>query len=252
MGRLTIEGKKLVYPDKNYNISSMKKHMFSSMKNVADYVIENKNAGNEFDKVIFVVRHSIRPRDDWSNTVKLTPLGVHGAERAGKSLCNLPGEMSYYSTNTTRTRETAYYMSTGRHIEYLPSPADVKDIYSVGTDLNYIKDQKQYDYLLKLKGYNATWYEYMYEEAGTDTAFNNIETVSMDFIRSVIEKTDTQNNILVSHDQNVMPLVVYSLNKLIDFRINNSWLNYLSGIAILQKGNVISIIPTTGLITGYN
>ena len=49
-----------------------------------------------------------------------------------------------------------------------------------------------------------------------------------------------------------MPLVVYSLNKLIDFRINECWLNYLSGIVILEKDGIKNIIPVTGLPSGYN
>ena len=129
---------------------------------------------------------------------------------------------------------------------------DVKSIYTVATDLNYIKNTEVYDNYLDLKGYNATWYEYMYDGIGTGTAFNDIATVSNAFIDSVLAGTTTKNNIVISHDQNVMPLVVYSLNKLIDFRINECWLNYLSGIVILEKDGIKNIIPVTGLPSGYN
>lgn len=248
MGRLTFGGDRLVYSSKKYNISNMSKHMFSTMENVTSYVINNP----EFDKVIFVIRHSIRNRNDWSNDVKLTALGVHGAERAGLALHDLPGEMSYYSTDTVRTKQTAYYLAQGRNIEVVSSINDIQNIDLVATDLNYIKTERDYDYLVKKDGYTATWYNYMYDGAGTGTAFNDIKTVSDAFIASVLTRTTTKNNILVSHDQNVMPLLVYSLNKLIDFRANERWLNYLSGIAILQKGDEISIMPVTGLLSGYN
>lgn len=247
MGRLIFEDKKLVYSDDNYSISKTLKHMFSSIRRVADYALKN-----DMNKVIFVLRHSIRPRDNWSDTVKLTPLGVHAAEQAGKALSILPDEMSYYSTNITRTKQTAYYIALGRHIEYVPSIRSIKNINTVATDLNYIKNSKEYNNLINTRGYNRTWYDYMYDGFGTGTAFNDINEVSYNFVSSVLTRTTTKNNILISHDQNVMPLVVQTLNKLIDFRVNYKWLNFLSGIAILEKDGIVSVIPVTGLVSGYN
>lgn len=255
MGRLTYNGERLVYSTKKYNISNMTQYMFSSMKNIADYVIANESDVEKFDKVIFVLRHSVRPRNDWSNNVKLTPLGVNAAKIAGQSLQSLPGEYgetSYYSTKVMRTDQTAFYMAEGRGVEEIPTLNDVKSIYSIATSLDYIKDQNAYNNFINIKGYNATWYEYMYDGSGTGSAFKDIATVSNDFINSVLVNTTTKNNIVISHDQNVMPLLVYSLNKLVDFRINECWLNYLSGIVILKKGNITNIIPVSGLPSGYN
>ena len=90
MGRLTFNGDRLVYSAKRYNIVNTTQYLFSSMKNIADYVIENEAISGNFDKVIFVLRHSIRPRNNWTNEVKLTPLGVNAARIAGQSLQTLP------------------------------------------------------------------------------------------------------------------------------------------------------------------
>ena len=122
----------------------------------------------------------------------------------------------------------------------------------MATDLNYIKNSKEYNNLINTRGYNRTWYDYMYDGFGTGTAFNDINEVSYNFVSSVLTRTTTKNNILISHDQNVMPLVVQTLNKLIDFRVNYKWLNFLSGIAILEKDGIVSVIPVTGLVSGYN
>lgn len=255
MGRLMFNANRLVYSAKRYNIVNTTQYIFSSMKNIADYVVENEKESGSFHRVIFVLRHSIRPRNDWSNNVKLTPLGVNAARLAGQSLQVLPGnlgETDYYSTKVMRTDQTAFYMAEGRGVEQLHTLDDVKSIYTIATNLNYIKNIEVYNNYIDLKGYNATWYEYMYDGIGTGTAFNDIATVSDAFINSVLAGTTTKNNIVISHDQNVMPLVVYSLNKLIDFRINECWLNYLSGIVILEKDGIKNIIPVTGLPSGYN
>lgn len=255
MGRLTFNGDRLVYSAKRYNIVNTTQYLFSSMKNIADYVIENEAISGNFDRVIFVLRHSIRPRNNWANEVKLTPLGVNAARIAGQSLQTLPGnlgETDYYSTKVMRTDQTAFYIAEGRGVEQLHTLDDVKSIYTIATDLNYINDTAAYNDYVDLKGYNPTWYEYMYDGIGTGTAFKDIKIVSDNFLESVVKNTITKNNIIISHDQNVMPLLVYLVNKLVDFRINECWLNYLSGIVILVKNRINSLIPVSGLPSGYN
>lgn len=255
MGRLTFNSDRLVYSTK-YKLVNTNQYIFSSMMNVAKYVADNETDTEKFDKVIFVLRHSIRPRNDWSPDVKLTPLGVNAAKIAGQSLQTLPGELGetgYYSTKVTRTDQTAFFIAEGRGVEQLRTLDDVKDMSTVSTSLNFIKDEDTYNNYVALKGYNATWYDYMYNGSGTGSAFNDMYVISDNFINSVLNNaTLTKNSIMISHDQNVMPLVVASLNKAVDFRINECWLNYLSGIVILKKGNTTSIIPVSGLPSGYN
>ena len=235
-------------------------------------VLANRlNLETEYDKVVLVLRHSIRPLNDWSANVELTDLGKYSANLAGKHLNGLTSKFKYFSTDTVRTKQTAYLLYKGRNENHqiddpIASYVDIpitwnNNIYG----LNFIKDQDLYNYYIKRDDYYPVWYNYIYgtqdplPENPDDInhqymdAFNDIKSESDMFIISALAATE-KFSIVVSHDQNVMPLVAYATNYIVNFKKygNGSWLNFLSGVAIMQKGGEYSFVPISGLATGYN
>lgn len=238
---------------------------------------------DDYEKVIFVLRHASRPLNDWSSGVELTDLGKYSAYLAGKHLNGITSKFKYYSTNTVRTKQTAFQLYTGRNEvnqtdDIIRSYTDIPAIPSGISNLNFIKDQTKYDNYTDTDGYYKVWYNYIY---GTHVplpenldnidhqymdAFNNITSVATDFITSAFNTTTEKFNIIISHDQNIMPLVAYSTNYIVNFKsyanpnedptkiVYSSWLNFLSGIIMLKKvgENDTYFIPITGLSTGYN
>lgn len=235
-------------------------------------VLANRlNLETEYDKVVLVLRHSIRPLNDWSANVELTDLGKYSASLAGKHLNGLTSQFKYFSTDTVRTKQTAYLLYKGRNenhqiddeiesYENIPI-ATQNNIYG----LNFIKDQTKYNDYVNSDGYYKVWYNYIYgtqdplPENPEDInhqyldAFNDIDIESDKFIISALGATE-KFSIIISHDQNVMPLVAYATNYIVNFKKygNGSWLNFLSGLAIMQKGGEYSFVPISGLATGYN
>ena len=243
-------------------------------------VLANRlNLETEYDKVVLVLRHSVRPLNDWSTNVELTDLGKYSASLAGKHLNGISTKFKYFSTDVVRTKQTAYLLYKGRNEvnqidDVISSYANIpitwqNNIYG----LDFIKDQSKYEYYTShdpitgkpKDNYRNVWYGYIY---GTQDPLpenkDNIDHQYMDVFNDITYEcerfittalTATQKfSIIVSHDQNVMPLVAYATDYLINFKKygNGSWLNFLSGIAILQKGQECSYIPISGLATGYN
>ncbi len=123
-------------------------------------VLANRlNLETEYDKVVLVLRHSIRPLNDWSANVELTDLGKYSASLAGKHLNGLTSQFKYFSTDTVRTKQTAYLLYKGRNenhqiddeiesYENIPITSQ-NNIYG----LNFIKDQDLYNYYIKRDNY---------------------------------------------------------------------------------------------------
>lgn len=234
-------------------------------------LVNRLNLETEYDKVVLVLRHSIRPLNDWSTNVELTDLGKYSANLAGKHLNGLTRKFKYFSTDTVRTKQTAYLLYKGRNENHqIDDPiASYVDIpitwYNNIYGLDFIKDQDLYNYYTNRDGYYTVWYNYIYgtqdplPENPEDInhqymdAFNDIKTESDKFIISALAATE-KFSIIISHDQNVMPLVAYATDYIVNFKKygNGSWLNFLSGVAIMKKGGEYSFVPISGLATGYN
>jgi hypothetical protein len=222
---------------------------------------------NDYEKAIIILRHSIRPSSVWADNVKLTDLGVYTANQAGTQLSNIDTKIQYFSTNITRTKQTAFEIYKGRNNvldDTYSTEDDIPLISSAGiTDLNFIEHEDKYDEYVSVYGYNAVWYDYIYGDRpiidGSTVhhsfmdAFYDIDTVSNAFISSAINATE-KISVIISHDQNIMPLVASKTNYLINFKKSNKWLNYLSGLLILKKAGALDpcYVPITGLATGYN
>lgn len=240
------------YLTSNDNLCYLKdKENFMSFKKLTEYL--NKL---DFDKVIIMVRHAARPLNvDWSEEnyygkyVSITDYGISCAELAGEQLTDISDEFAYYATDTTRTKETALYISRGREDRVLKTTDDVLLFDSIENP-EYIKDNDKYSNYVNNDGYYNVWYNFMYNGWYND-AFNDLATTSMTFVTTALENTNKKYNILISHDQNIMPLTVYLTDKKIEYR-SNKWLNFISGIAIIKKDSELTYIPVTGMSTGFN
>ena len=58
-------------------------------------LVNRLNLETEYDKVVLVLRHSIRPLNDWSTNVELTDLGKYSASLAGKHLNGISTKFKY-------------------------------------------------------------------------------------------------------------------------------------------------------------
>lgn len=229
----------------NDNLCYLKdKENFMSFNKLSEYLSEL-----DFDKVIIMVRHSARPLNDWSTEVHLTDYGVSCAELAGEQLVTIPDKIAYYATDVTRTKETALYISKGRDDNILRSIADVLPLGDIKNP-EYIKDNGKYNNYVNNDGYYNVWYNFMYNDWYAD-AFNNLYTTSLEFVNTAIANTNRKYNLIVSHDQNIMPLTVCLTDKKLEYR-PNKWLNFISGIAIIKKDSELTYIPITGMSTGFN
>ena len=235
-----------------------------------DILCKRLHPDTDYDKAVIVLRHSIRPIYNWESWVELTDLGKYTAELAGEHIAQLRGSMQYFSTNTVRTKQTAYYMYKGRNKNTQKDSVinryeDVPLTYNNGIfGLDFVKNETKYNQYTHDYGYNNVWYDYIYGTGPIPEdpsmivhkymdAFNDINIESERFITSALNATNKMS-IIISHDQNVLPLVAYATDYKVNFKTyhSGSWLNFISGIAILKKGNILASIPITGTATGYN
>lgn len=235
-----------------------------------DILCKRLHPDTDYDKAVIVLRHSTRPINNWDAYVELTDLGKYTAELAGEHIAQLRGSMQYFSTNTVRTKQTAYYMYKGRNKNIQKDSVidryeDVPLTYNNDIfGLDFVKNETKYNQYTHDYGYNNVWYDYIYGTGPIPEdpsqivhkyadAFNDIDVESEKFIHSALAATEKMS-VIISHDQNVMPLVAQATNYKINFKTyhGGSWLNFISGIAILEKNSEIYVVPITGTATGYN
>ena len=225
---------------------------FYTFANIAERLLDMT-----FEKCAIFVRHSVRLSTQWGPEVHLTDLGISYAMQAGMVLMDIPDEFDYYSTDMVRTKETAMYISKGREDGKVETTGDVLPMNNMPNP-EYIKDQTRYNEYSQQYGYNNLWRKYMYREQDFSDAFYDITDVSQAFETAVLTNITKKYNIIVSHDQNVMPFmadrgVVRSPGSIPDFR-PNKWLNYLTGTVMIKfaGSDTPRYLPITGLGTGFN
>lgn len=223
------------------------------------HTIVNSINFNEYDKVIFVLRHSNRHPIYDDEDVELTDLGKHMAFKAGTVLHNINKKFTYCSTNTIRTKQTAFYLYKGRNNnldDRISNYIDIKTKDELGINgLSYVRNRDIFNRV----NYWTAWYGYIYHNRYPDY-FNDIVTQSVNFINSSFYHTDSGTiRFIGMHDENLVPFISYLFEDkttgefMINFETDNKWLNYLSGILLLKKdSNTDPIaIPITGQPGGY-
>lgn len=236
--------------------------LFSSFHTIA-----NNINFNDYDKAVIVLRHSNRPANDASAEVELTDLGKHIATIAGNELHNIDKKFTYCSTDTVRTKQTAFYLYEGRDNnldDQMSTYNDVENMYELGIyGLNYLYDRVKFEKIMEDYeiDYWTVWYRYVYHNEFLDrNCFNDLATESNNFINSAFYHTDNGTiRIVGMHDENLMPFVSYIRKDprtgefIINFEKVNKWINYLTGALLLKKNsdNSYIAIPITGQPGGY-
>lgn len=200
------------------------------------------------EKVVFLIRHA-----DRYSTAKgglLTGLGEYQAIEVGKKLAS-EATPNYFHSEVLRTEQTAHKIAQGR------GQAEIN--HTVLPELNgdwFIKDND------KLNAYGEAstgTYEVIADWAynGVDAdAFYDFETAGKKFVDDVVVgKMAAQGDfsIAVSHDQFIVPLLVYLTNRQIDLKKyeNGRWLHFLAGVAfIIKPDGSVKFVPVKGLDAG--
>ncbi len=190
------------------------------------------------DRIIYLVRHSKRGKD-YSSTGGLTPNGKLWAKQVGEHYVGgIAADRTFYgSTSVTRCKETSYCIAMGRNDSSLTSiddvfnPVSVIDgSYIVGSTSGMSNICKYYDNNASCVGTKAT------EVINTLCAM----TVGKKF------------SWFTSHDYLTIPLVEWTSNKKIDFVSNKTWINFMSGVAIIvHKDKTWEVYPVRNLDDGF-
>lgn len=207
----------------------------------------NANISN-IKNVCIHIRHGGRPVDDWSSEVHLTEMGVAESIAMGKAFKNIHGDFKYMSTSPVRSQETVFYISQGREDGVLTSYETVPHI---NFKSSFTKDTEAYERDEDEVGFYRLYKGYCYEGLYLD-AFYELEPTCISYVDSMINNnTDAKVTIAATHDTHVFPLIAYWC-KNIDFRPDDLWVNFLTGIAaIVYKDGSRKILPITGMTTGY-
>ena len=190
------------------------------------------------DRIIYLVRHSKRGKD-YSSTGGLTPNGKSWAREVGEHYVGgIAGNKTYYgSTSVVRCVETSYYVAMGRNDSSIASMDDIhnpveviESSYIVGSTSGMSNICKYYDNNASSVGTKAT------EVINTLCAM----TVGKKF------------SWFTSHDYLTIPLVEWASNKKIDFVSNKTWINFMSGVAIIvHKDKTWEVYPVRNLDDGF-
>lgn len=202
------------------------------------------------EKAIFFVRHGEREAKVTKES-KLTEDGIQQALSVGQKLISNE-DLSYLSTDFVRTQMTCQNIALGRG--QATFPYDTSSLFSSEI---FIQDTA------KFKEYNSnggsskmTVAKWAYNGEFAD-AFFDIATTSEQVITDAFSLVQGRINVICTHDEFLLPLIVYFSEGKADLRIfeegkNRYWLNFLAGIAVIidDQGNR-RIYPIKGLDSGH-
>ena len=189
------------------------------------------------DRIIYLVRHSKRGKD-YSSTGGLTENGKSWAKQVGEHYVGgIAGDRTFYaSTSVTRCKETSYYIAMGRKDTLI----SINDVYNPVTviDGSYIVGSTS--------GMSNVCKYY-------DNNASSVGTKATEIINTLCEMTVGKKfSWFTSHDNLTIPLVEWVSNKGIDFVYNETWINFMSGVAIIvHKDKTWEVYPVRNLEDGY-
>lgn len=200
------------------------------------------------ETVVFVLRHAART-DDTSISGHLTDTGKKQSQQVG---AKLKGADIYFGNSTyTRAIETCQNIAIGAEI----SPF-VSDTLAYMDGDWFVKDATT------VQGYRdsdgggwVVFSKYAYQNP-YKTGFYDLEERSKELIYdNILPDLPKMKriNVLISHDQMVLPLAVYCTDKKINLRYyeNQNWINYLAGVAlIIDKAGEVHCEAVRGLDSG--
>ena len=205
-------------------------HLFSttSMNSIVDVF----NDVGSTERVIFITRHAKRGSGTGS-TGDLVDEGVSQCETVGAKLtsnANVPLGMAYLgSTDTYRTKHTTWSVAKARG-ETVP-----ESYLSIDTSLDGDGNPLQASiFNIGTTDWNAigTWCQ-------DDANWDSIQSVGRKVIDGVVQAVVSANARfawLTDHDNFIAPLVTYVSNRSIVYS-GSSWVNFLSGVAVIVHPN---------------
>lgn len=210
----------------------------------------------ENEKVVFVIRHAERsPKINKESP--LTEDGELDAQEVGKKLIS-KDEFVYVHSDYTRTYQTCENIAIGRNETNFKS-----DTISTLGEKWFVADTVKFrEYISQdsIKNVNEAYAAWVYEGKYTE-AFYDLKERSLELIDNyILEKSYAdmpKYKIVASHDQVLMPIVVYISEKKIDLKLHDidsrKWLNYLAGFAIIVNDkNERTYVPIKGMDKGSN
>lgn len=217
------------------------------------------------EKVVFMIRHGERSRNNSGKESPLTDDGIEEAIAMGAKLIG-PEEFKFIHTGFVRTYQTTLYAAVGRgQAQVLDDGTAVNFVADTVTQLTdgwFMKDKEKRDEYQSadstLKNVNVMYAAWAYEGLYSDV-FYNLEERSQELLNTYVLKDVAslpKYTLIASHDQLLMPLLVYLTNKQIDLKLHNptpprNWLTFLAGVAIIvnDKGE-LRYAPIKGGATG--
>lgn len=199
------------------------------------------------ETVVFILRHAERT-DDTGRNGHLTDNGKKQSESVGAKLKGL--DIYFGNSGYVRSKETCEYIGKGSGLSTVPQDS----LPFLDGDW-YIKDANKVENYKSAAG--GGWqmisrYAYVGDYAD---AMYDMEERSEELIQDVKALLPTMKrvNVLISHDQMVVPLTAYCTEKRVNLRYfdNQTWINYLAGVAIIfnSKGDV-RYEPVRGIESG--
>lgn len=228
------------------------------------------------EKVVFVIRHGERKKEDSGTTGDLNAQGKDQSSYLGKKMGAKSSEEFYYiSTKSYRTLNTDVYISKGKGETFLDSAT----VFSKDSSYHFMKSE---DYTEKWFVKNSTPGEckgvtswaifsiFAYDTTACSNDFYNVDAKSKEFIDKHFMYGDIQNvTVVATHDKFITPFLISLTDRKIGFEayeyvkkngydndwnqgVFRHWPNYLAGVAIIvNENNERSFVPVKGLKTGY-
>lgn len=223
---------------------------YSPAETYSDFVSIRKvfDALQSSEKVIFVMRHGDRTSSTNSDGM-LTGLGKYQARSVGEQLAS-DEEIFFAHSDYPRTLQTTENIAIGRK----QSNFSHKTLDALGGGW-YVADREKFkDYGQNNKNEQYVLTAWAYKDMFAD-AFYDIGERSEELISVLVAELASKHRISIacSHDQLILPLLVYLTDKQIElnYTLDGSWLNFLAGVAIIidQNGNK-RFVPIKGLDSG--
>lgn len=201
------------------------------------------------ETVVFILRHAERT-DDTGRNGHLTDNGKKQSESVG---AKLKGEDIYLgNSGYVRSKETCEHVGIGSGMKSI-----VQDSLPFLDGDWYVKNKDRLENYKSSEGGGwQVFSRYAYQGGYTDALYD-LEERSEELIQKELRPRLSgmkRVNVLISHDQMVLPLVVYCTEKHVNMRYfeNQLWINYLAGLAVVfdSKGNVVRYEPVRGLESG--
>ncbi len=226
-------------------ISNCNKTYQKANFNTYNFTTQNWNYGPDIyasvkptDRIIYLVRHSKRGKD-YSSTGGLTANGKLWARQVGEHYVGgIAGNKTYYgSTSVVRCIETSYYVAMGRNDSTITSTNDIHNPV----------EEIESSYIVGSASGMSTICSYYSNNA------DRVETKGTELINILCEMTAGKKfSWFTSHDYLTIPLVEWVSNKKIDFVNNKTWINFMSGVAIIvHKDKTWEVYPVRNLEDGY-